>query len=280
MRRGVAVDLPPLRNSPRVSAGSATLNVVTGNNDVNDNNDASVYIPVRTVGQRHGPCVGHGMRSSYAAWRPPASAWRPMIRAFSGRCPGVSVTIRAAFTSRDVVGLVRTGAAELGLFVTSGPITDKKVIPHAAGEQRFVATTTSHSYPATASASRTPPCTRERRGRVHIDAPPAKFVLDPEREFPSMFPPTSGQCHDHRVHREAARTALTPSRQGAHRGAPLARPMAADVLPVDGLLLLGRVALALDLHLGNGFLFGGEVAEQLLCDGLFFGHVLSSYICV
>ena len=174
MRREVAVDLPPLRNSPRVSAGSAALNVVTGNNDVNDNNDASVYIPVRTVGQRHGPCVGHGVRSSYAAWRPPAPAWRPMIRAFSGRCPGVSVTIRAAFASRDVVDMVRTGAAELGLFVTPGPRTDKKVIAHAAGEQRFVATTTSHSYPATASASLTPPCTRERRRRVQRDRRPAQ----------------------------------------------------------------------------------------------------------
>lgn len=159
---------------PSGSAGSATLNVVTGNNDVNDNNDASVYISARAVGQRHGPCVGHGVRSSYAAWRPPAPAWRPMIRAFSGRCPGVSVTIQAAFTSRDVVDMVRTGAAELGLFVTSGPRTDKKVIAHAAGEQRFVATTTSHSYPATASASLTPPCTRERRRREQRDRRPAE----------------------------------------------------------------------------------------------------------
>jgi hypothetical protein len=67
------------RNSPRVSAGSATLNVVTGNNDVNDNNDASVYIPARAVGQRHGPRVGHGVRSSSISSRTAGSTWTSSV---------------------------------------------------------------------------------------------------------------------------------------------------------------------------------------------------------
>ncbi|MGW6154311.1 LysR family transcriptional regulator [Streptomyces sp. NPDC055144] len=74
----------------------------------------------------------------------PSQAVEPlttMIRAFSGRYPGVSVNIRAAFTARDVVDMVRTGAAELGLLATSGPLTNKEVISHAAGEQRFVLVT-------------------------------------------------------------------------------------------------------------------------------------------
>lgn len=71
----------------------------------------------------------------------PSQAVEPlttMIRGFSSRHPGVSVSIRAAFTSRDVIDMVRTGAAELGLLATSGPLPDKEVISHAAGEQRFV----------------------------------------------------------------------------------------------------------------------------------------------
>ncbi|MGW1075045.1 LysR family transcriptional regulator [Streptomyces sp. NPDC002537] len=71
----------------------------------------------------------------------PSQAVEPlttMIRSFSGRYPGVSVNIRAAFTSRGVIDMVRTGAAELGLLATSGPVADKEVISHTAGEQRFV----------------------------------------------------------------------------------------------------------------------------------------------
>jgi DNA-binding transcriptional LysR family regulator len=74
----------------------------------------------------------------------PSQAVEPlttMIHAFHGRYPGVSVNIRAAFTSRDVVDMVRTGAAELGLLATSGPLPDKEVISHAVGEQRFVLVT-------------------------------------------------------------------------------------------------------------------------------------------
>ncbi|WP_371749552.1 LysR family transcriptional regulator [Streptomyces sp. NBC_01283] len=74
----------------------------------------------------------------------PSQAVEPlttMIRAFRGRYPGVSVNIRAAFTSGDVVDMVRTGAAELGLLATSGPLTGKEVVTHAVGEQRFVLVT-------------------------------------------------------------------------------------------------------------------------------------------
>lgn len=71
----------------------------------------------------------------------PSQAVEPlttMVRAFSRRWPGVSVAIKAAFTSRDVVEMVRTGAVELGLLATSGPLPDKEVAAHPVGEQRFV----------------------------------------------------------------------------------------------------------------------------------------------
>ncbi|MEU7150106.1 LysR substrate-binding domain-containing protein [Streptomyces sp. NPDC045456] len=71
----------------------------------------------------------------------PSQAVEPlttMIRAFSGRHPGVSVVIKAAFTSRDVVEMVRTGTVELGLLATTGPLPDKEVVSLPAGEQRFV----------------------------------------------------------------------------------------------------------------------------------------------
>ncbi|MEU6995979.1 LysR family transcriptional regulator [Streptomyces sp. NPDC046465] len=74
----------------------------------------------------------------------PSQAVEPlttMVRSFSGRYPGVSVNIRAAFTPRGVIDMVRTGAAELGLLATPGPVSDKEVISHAAGEQRFVLVT-------------------------------------------------------------------------------------------------------------------------------------------
>jgi len=64
-----------------------------------------------------------------------------MIRAFTGRYPGVSVVVRAAFTSRDVVEMVRTGAVEVGLLATSARLPDKEVVSHPAGEQRFVLVT-------------------------------------------------------------------------------------------------------------------------------------------
>ncbi|MBO2453151.1 LysR family transcriptional regulator [Actinomadura barringtoniae] len=74
----------------------------------------------------------------------PSQAVEPlttMIRAFSSRYPDVSVAIKAAFTARDVVELVRTGAAELGLLATSGPLPEREVTCHPAGRQRFVLVT-------------------------------------------------------------------------------------------------------------------------------------------
>ncbi|MEU6819084.1 LysR family transcriptional regulator [Streptomyces atriruber] len=74
----------------------------------------------------------------------PSQAVEPlttMVRGFSDRYPGVSVNIRAAFTSRDVIDMVRTGAAELGLLATAGPLADKEVVSHDVGEQRFVLVT-------------------------------------------------------------------------------------------------------------------------------------------
>ncbi|MFF0629127.1 LysR family transcriptional regulator [Streptomyces sp. NPDC004296] len=71
----------------------------------------------------------------------PSQAVEPlttMVRAFSGRYPGVSVAVKAAFTSRDVVDMVRTGAAELGLLAVPGPLPEGDVVAHPVGEQRFV----------------------------------------------------------------------------------------------------------------------------------------------
>lgn len=71
----------------------------------------------------------------------PSQAVEPLttlVSAFSRRYPGVSVAIRAAFTSRDVIDMVRTGAVELGLLASAGPVSDKEVVSHALGRQRFV----------------------------------------------------------------------------------------------------------------------------------------------
>ncbi|ATL25996.1 LysR family transcriptional regulator [Streptomyces formicae] len=71
----------------------------------------------------------------------PSQAVEPLttlIRAFSARYPGVSVAIRAAFTSREVIDMVRTGAVELGLLASAGPVPEKEVASHSLGRQRFV----------------------------------------------------------------------------------------------------------------------------------------------
>lgn len=71
----------------------------------------------------------------------PSQAVEPLttlVRAFSRRYPGVSVVIRAAFTSREVIDMVRTGAVELGLLASAGPVSDKEVASHELGRQRFV----------------------------------------------------------------------------------------------------------------------------------------------
>ncbi|MFC4909733.1 LysR family transcriptional regulator [Actinomadura gamaensis] len=74
----------------------------------------------------------------------PSQAVEPltsMISSFAGRYPGVSVAIKAAFTARDVVEMVRTGSAELGLLASAGPLPDAEVSAHPVGRQRFVVVT-------------------------------------------------------------------------------------------------------------------------------------------
>ncbi|MFI2471389.1 LysR family transcriptional regulator [Streptomyces globisporus] len=61
-----------------------------------------------------------------------------MIRRFHQAHPGVSVTVRAAATPRDVTEMVRTGAAELGLLASLAPPPDTEVRAHSLPEQRFV----------------------------------------------------------------------------------------------------------------------------------------------
>jgi DNA-binding transcriptional LysR family regulator len=75
----------------------------------------------------------------------PSQAVEPltsMIAAFSNQFPGVSVVIKAAFTARDVVEMVRTGAAELGLLATAGSLPEGEVTVHPVTKQRFILVTT------------------------------------------------------------------------------------------------------------------------------------------
>ncbi|MEY9855995.1 DNA-binding transcriptional LysR family regulator [Catenulispora sp. GAS73] len=74
----------------------------------------------------------------------PSQAVEPLstlIQRFAVRYPDVVVRIRAAFTPRDVVELVRTGACELGLVATPGPLAERGVVTHRTWEQRFVLVT-------------------------------------------------------------------------------------------------------------------------------------------
>ncbi|MFJ6572515.1 LysR family transcriptional regulator [Streptomyces sp. NPDC091292] len=71
----------------------------------------------------------------------PSQAVEPLsglVRRFAERYPDVVVRIRAAFTPRDVVELVRTGACELGLLATPGALPEREVTAHPLGEQSFV----------------------------------------------------------------------------------------------------------------------------------------------
>jgi DNA-binding transcriptional LysR family regulator len=61
-----------------------------------------------------------------------------MVRDFSSRHPGVQVRVRAAFTPRDVIDMVRTGAGELGLLTTPGPLPEQEVVSHPVGMQGLV----------------------------------------------------------------------------------------------------------------------------------------------
>jgi hypothetical protein len=74
----------------------------------------------------------------------PSQAVEPLaglVQRFSARYPEVTVNIRAAFTPREVVELVRTGACELGLLATPGPLPNREVAVHPMGEQRFILVT-------------------------------------------------------------------------------------------------------------------------------------------
>ncbi|MFI0737278.1 LysR family transcriptional regulator [Streptomyces sp. NPDC021100] len=71
----------------------------------------------------------------------PSQAVEPLttlMRSYAERYPGVVVTVAAAFTARDVVEAVRTGAAELGLLASAGAGPDAEVRSQVLGEQRFV----------------------------------------------------------------------------------------------------------------------------------------------
>ncbi|MEU1220272.1 LysR family transcriptional regulator [Streptomyces microflavus] len=71
----------------------------------------------------------------------PSQAVEPLttlIRDFSRRHPGVVVAVKAVFTTGDVVDAVRTGAVELGLLASAGPLPQKEVSTTALGVQRFV----------------------------------------------------------------------------------------------------------------------------------------------
>ncbi|EME99880.1 LysR family transcriptional regulator [Streptomyces mobaraensis NBRC 13819 = DSM 40847] len=71
----------------------------------------------------------------------PSQAIEPLttlMRSYAERYPGVVVTVGAAFTARDVVEAVRTGAVELGLLATAGAVPDAEVRSRVLGEQRFV----------------------------------------------------------------------------------------------------------------------------------------------
>ncbi|MFI6403273.1 LysR family transcriptional regulator [Streptomyces sp. NPDC050548] len=84
----------------------------------------------------------HGLRTGrveIAAM--PSQAVAPltgMISRFHRAHPEVSVTVRAAFTPRDVTEMVRTGVTELGLLASRTAPPDTEVRTHPLPEQRFV----------------------------------------------------------------------------------------------------------------------------------------------
>ncbi|WP_416967920.1 LysR family transcriptional regulator [Streptomyces sp. 4F14] len=71
----------------------------------------------------------------------PSQAVEPLstlTAAFSRLHPGVTVAVRAAFTPREVIDLVRTGAVELGILASVGPLPDSEVAVRALGRQRLL----------------------------------------------------------------------------------------------------------------------------------------------
>jgi DNA-binding transcriptional LysR family regulator len=65
----------------------------------------------------------------------PLSGW---IGRFTRRHPEVLVSVRAAFTAREVVQMVRSGVTELGLLGSSDPASAPEVTITPTGTQRFV----------------------------------------------------------------------------------------------------------------------------------------------
>lgn len=71
----------------------------------------------------------------------PSQAVEPlarMIQAVTERHPGLTVSVRAAFTAAEVLHQVRSGQTELGLLAASEPPADAGVELRPAGRQRFV----------------------------------------------------------------------------------------------------------------------------------------------
>ncbi|MFE3580166.1 LysR family transcriptional regulator [Streptomyces vinaceus] len=64
-----------------------------------------------------------------------------MVRRFSERFAAVSLSLRVALTPEAVVEMVRTGACELGLLVTSSPLRSPDVVAHHVGDDRLVLVT-------------------------------------------------------------------------------------------------------------------------------------------
>ncbi|MFF3859433.1 LysR family transcriptional regulator [Streptomyces sp. NPDC002209] len=64
-----------------------------------------------------------------------------MVQRFTERFPAVSLSLRMALTREAVVEMVRTGACELGLLITSSPLQSRDVVPHPAGDDRLVLVT-------------------------------------------------------------------------------------------------------------------------------------------
>ncbi|MGW2020316.1 LysR family transcriptional regulator [Streptomyces sp. NPDC001927] len=64
-----------------------------------------------------------------------------MVRRFTERFPAVSLSLRVALTSEDVVERVRGGGCELGLLTTSSPLPSRDVVAHPVGHDRLVLVT-------------------------------------------------------------------------------------------------------------------------------------------
>ncbi|WP_157252982.1 LysR family transcriptional regulator [Nonomuraea typhae] len=96
----------------------------------------------------------------------PSQAVEPlstMMERFAVRHPGVTVSVKAAFTPREVVEQVRSGASELGLVASMRPLPEKEVRVQPVGEQRFVLVTPPDGpFPA----GRPVPCERLAGHRV------------------------------------------------------------------------------------------------------------------